>query len=393
MTAQNHVPRALLPEGLRDDLPPWAEHEAQMTDRLMKAVSQYGYERVAPPLVEFEESLLAASGKSQADAMFRVLDPASQKMMAVRSDMTLQVARIATDRLGGQVRPLRLSYAGHVLRVKGTQLRPSRQFRQAGVELIGSDELAGDIEVILLAAESLKGLGIEGLSVDLVSPTLVMALAEQLELTDEEAKNAQHALDAKDAAALLEFPSEARALLGEVMNAAGSAHQVLPRLESLDLKGNAAEKRDRLVSLARSLLSQGGDLVVTIDAGEMRGFEYQTGIGFAFFAQSGHGELGRGGRYLVERSDGTKESAVGFSMYLDSLLRAAPKPLPIPRLYLPFGTEPSECRRLRDIGWRTVQGLCPTDDNFESARTQGCSHVYDKGVATSLTDDEPIEQE
>lgn len=393
MTAQNHGRRALLPEGLRDDLPPWAEHEAQMTDRLMKKVGCYGYERVAPPLVEFEDSLLAFSGKTQMDAMFRVLDPASGKMMAVRSDLTLQVARIATDRLGGQVRPLRLSYAGHVLRVKGTQLRPSRQFRQAGVELIGSDELAADIEVILLAAEALRDLGIEGLSVDLVSPTLVTALAGQLGLTDEAARNAQHALDAKDAAALLEFPPEARLLLGEVMDAAGSAQRVLPRLVALALKGEAAEKRDRLVNLARALLARDDDLVVTIDAGERRGFEYQTGIGFAFFARGGHGELGRGGRYLVERPDGTKESAVGFSMYLDSLLRAAPGPQTVPRLYLPFGTDLSECRRLRDIGWRTVQGLCPTDNIFETARSEGCSHVYDKGVAMSLTDDAPIEQE
>lgn len=393
MTAYSDIRHTLLPEGLRDDLPPWAEHEAQMTDRLMNVAARHGYERVAPPLVEFEDSLLAASGKSQSQAMFRVLDPVSQRMMAVRSDMTLQVARIATARLGSQARPLRLSYAGHVLRVKGTQLRPARQFRQAGVELIGSDALAADIEVIRLASQSLKELGIKGLSVDLVAPTLVPAIADMLGLSADAAKRARQILDAKDIAALSDFDDRARSLLEAVMNVAGAAHLALPKLEALELSGAAADKRDRLVALAKALLDLADGPTVTIDPAEVRGFEFQTGISFAFFARDGHGELGRGGRYHVEKIDGGTESAVGFSMYLDSLLRAAPKPDIPARIYIPFGVEDTEAERLRTIGWRTVQGLCPADDIFEQARMERCSHVYDKGVAASLTDDEIIEQE
>src|SRR3546814_3117616 len=72
--------------------------------------------------------------------MFRVMDPVSQRMMGLRTDITLQVARIAATRLRDAARPLRLAYAGQVLRVRGSQLRPERQFAQAGFELIGRSE-------------------------------------------------------------------------------------------------------------------------------------------------------------------------------------------------------------------------------------------------------------
>ncbi|MBI2235657.1 MAG: ATP phosphoribosyltransferase regulatory subunit, partial [Magnetospirillum sp.] len=162
--------RALLPAGLRDILPPDAAHEAAVVDRLLRHFDGQGYERVKPPLIEFEDSLLEGAGSATAGQTFRVMDPLSQKMMGVRADITPQVARIATTRLGTLPRPLRLSYAGQVLRVKGSQLRPERQFAQAGIELIGSDSAAADAEVVALAGEALTELGVQGVSVDLSLP-------------------------------------------------------------------------------------------------------------------------------------------------------------------------------------------------------------------------------
>ena len=156
--------KALLPDGLRDALAPDAAHEAAMVERLMEAFGRYGYDRVDPPLVEFEDSLLDGAGQDVALATFRLMDPVSQRMMGVRADMTPQVARIAATRLGKMPRPLRLGYAGPVLRVRGDQLRPERQFYEVGVELIGSDQPGADIEVIALAAEALMAVGVTDVS-------------------------------------------------------------------------------------------------------------------------------------------------------------------------------------------------------------------------------------
>src|ERR1700689_3124168 len=171
-------PAALLPTGLYDLLPPEAEREAELTARLMAVLAAHGYERVKPPLVEFEDTLLSGAGAAMASDTFRTMDPTSHRMVGVRADMTPQVARIAATRLGHRERPLRLSYAGQVLRVKGSEVRPERQFGQAGAELIGAEGSGADGGVIAVAAEALLGVGVPNLSVDLTMPTLVPAIAE-----------------------------------------------------------------------------------------------------------------------------------------------------------------------------------------------------------------------
>src|SRR5579864_688084 len=133
---------ALLPQGLRDLLPPDAAIEAGVVARQMAVLAGHGYERVKPPLVEFENNLLAGAGAAMAKETFRLMDPVSQRMIGVRADMTPQVARIAMTRLKNAERPLRLCYAGQVLRVKGGQIRAERQVGQVGAELIGSDAIA-----------------------------------------------------------------------------------------------------------------------------------------------------------------------------------------------------------------------------------------------------------
>src|SRR3989339_929272 len=91
---------ALLPSGLIDLLPPDAAREADAIQQIMKEFEALGYERVKPPLAEFEESLFAPGpGRVVADETFRLMDPVSQKMMALRSDTTAQIARIAATRL------------------------------------------------------------------------------------------------------------------------------------------------------------------------------------------------------------------------------------------------------------------------------------------------------
>ncbi len=135
--------QALLPAGFQDVLPPQAAQEAAVIERLIACFMGHGYERVKPPLLEFVETILAGAGAAVAQQTFRLMDPISQRMMGLRADMTPQVARIAATRLRKAPRPLRLCYGGQVLRIKGGQLRPERQFAQVGAELIGAASARG----------------------------------------------------------------------------------------------------------------------------------------------------------------------------------------------------------------------------------------------------------
>lgn len=363
--------RALLPAGLRDLLPPHADHEAAVVAQLMQDFAAQGYERVKPPLIEFEESLLSGSGKAMAKQTFRVMDPVSQRMMGLRSDMTLQTARIATTRLVGQPRPLRLSYAGQVLRVKGSQLRPERQFGQAGIELIGVDNAAADAEVIALAVRSLRDLGIDRISVDLAMPTLVGEIVAELG----GGEDLKEAIDYRDVAAALAAKSGPAKLLARLIEAVGPAGEALARLKALDLPPKAALLRERLAQVLALLERAAPDLKLTIDPVESRGFDYQIGLAFTLFARGHSGEIGRGGRY---RANG--ESAVGATLFMDTVLEAAPEQPSPRRLFVPLGTDAAQTERLRAEGWVTLAGLSPVEDPIAEARRMGCSHALVDGV-------------
>jgi ATP phosphoribosyltransferase regulatory subunit len=367
--------RALLPAGLRDLLPPEAAFEAAVAERLMAAFAAYGYERVKPPLVEFEDSLLAGTGAAMAPHIFRVMDPVSQRMMGVRADMTLQVARIAASRLANAPRPLRLSYAGQVLRVKGDDLRPERQVGQAGAELIGSDAAAADAEAVLLAATSLLAVGVRQLTVDLSSPNLAASVIAAAGITD--TKRLRAALDRKDAEAVARLGGKAADTLGALMRAAGPAREALAAMAKLKLPADAAAEAKRVADVVALIEAAKPGFALTIDPVENRDFEYHIGLCFHLFAGDVRGELGRGGRYVAggEFGSGGTEPATGFTLFMDSLLQALPAAAAPDRLYVPFGTTVETATAWRVKGWIVVAGLAQERDAAQEAKRLNCSHV------------------
>jgi len=378
----NDARLALLPAGLQDLLPPDAVHEARLREWLLGTLAAHGYELVKPPLVEFEESLLSGPGAAMTADTFRMMDPISQRMMGVRADMTPQIARMATTRLAKAPRPLRLSYAGDVLRIKASQLRPERQFVQVGAELIGSASAEADAEAVLLAAEALAKVGVNRVSVDLNSPTLVQILCKSLGCGPLETARLRAALDRKDVAEVANVGGPASELCVKLLRAAGSVTHALDQLAAIEMPPTAAADARRLVEVAELVRKAQPDLALTIDPVEYRGFEYQTGVSFTIFARGVRGELGRGGRYLA--GDGAAEPATGFTLFLDTVGRAVQETRPGDRIFLPHGTEPAAGAKLRIDGWATLAGLEPASDPGAEGRRLGCTHLWLSGKIVKI---------
>ena len=378
---------ALLPAGMCDVLPADAESEAVSTEHLLACFSANGYERVKPPLIEFEESLLSGSGAAMSAQTFRIMDPVSQRMMGVRADMTLQVARIATTRLKKAPRPLRLCYSGQVLRVRGTQMRPERQFGQVGSELIGSSQPQADAEIILMAVEALNKLEITDLSIDLALPTLVPALIEDVNLDEETAASLRTALDRKDEGAVKrlakQLGEQVTANLLAMLRATGPAQAAYAALDKLNLPKKAQLERDSLGAVIDKIRAGAPELSLTVDPVESRGLEYHKGVTFTIFAGGSRGELGRGGRYLAGGNGDEGEPAVGMTLYMDTILRAVPSPATGQRLYIPTETDISESRKYRNEGWITVDGLTSEADPVKEAARLSCSHYLSNGKIIS----------
>jgi ATP phosphoribosyltransferase regulatory subunit len=372
---------ALLPAGLSDLLPPEAESEAASVAALMEVFAAHGYQRVKPPLLEFEDSLFAGAGAATAEQTFRLMDPDSQRMMGLRADTTPQVARIASTRLAAAPRPLRLSYAGQCLRVRGSQLAPDRQIAQAGIELIGPDSPAADAEIVLTGAAALEALGLPRVSFDLTLPALVPLLLEDAGITGEARVALARALDRKDAAGVAQHGGRLALVLTDLLIAAGPADRALAALAAASLPPPARTLADRLSATVTAIRARAPGLRITIDPVEFRGFRYETGVSVTVFAPGRNEELGRGGRYLCNDA----EPATGLTLYPDAILRSCPPRPGRPRVFLPWATPPEPAARLRTQGFATVASLDPgPQDEAAEARRLGCTHILRDGAALKL---------
>jgi ATP phosphoribosyltransferase regulatory subunit len=390
MTSNDNDHRGLLPTGLADLLPPDAAREARAIDLAIERFAAFGYERVKPPLVEFEESLLGGPGAALSPQTFRLMDPVSQRMMGVRPDMTVQVARIAVTRLKHEPRPLRLSYGGNVIRVRGTALKPERQFAQVGTELIGADTAEADAEAVLLAVDALRAIGVAGLTVDLNLPTLVAAVAAGLKLTAEPLRRLRRALDRKDEAAVAKALGDkgdrkAADLFVGLLRAAGPAERGIAQLTGLKLPAAGAAEAARLAEVVKLVNAADPDLPLTVDPVEYRGLEYQTGVSFSVFALKGRQELARGGRYSAGYpEDGVSEPATGFTVYMDAVLAASDAAPPQPRLYLPLGVAWCDAEPWQAKGYAVVRAVVAVAEPRAEAKRLNCSHALIDGDAVPL---------
>ncbi|WEK46668.1 MAG: ATP phosphoribosyltransferase regulatory subunit [Candidatus Andeanibacterium colombiense] len=367
--------RDLLPVGLEDRLP----HGAGAATRIMRAIldvmDAHGYDRARPPLIEFEQSLAARMAGIESRRMFRFIDPGSLRMLALRSDITPQIGRIAETGLVAAPRPLRLAYSGQVVTIVADALDPRRERLQLGAELIGSDSVAAAGEIVSMAIEALKAAGATGISVDFTLPDLVDTLAEKaLPLAADRIAAVRRELDAKDAGGLKAAGGEAYL---QLLYATGPFDEAIEKLAAIDAGGALAS---RIAGLREIAARVNGAARITLDPSERHGFEYQSWFGFTIYAEGVRGALGRGGTYRISDDVSGGEPAIGFSLYPDPLIDAASSSEARDALFLPLGHDAEVAAKLRTEGWRTIAALSEADD----AMTLGCSHVLEGGAAKPL---------
>ncbi len=356
-------PTDLLPEGLQDRLPAAARRITSAMRACLDTLDAHGYDRVRPPLLEFEDSLASRMQGVQTRRMFRLVDPRSLRTLAVRSDITPQIGRIAATSLKDAPRPLRLAYCGDTVVIAASQLDPARERLQLGAELIGSDSVAAACEIVKLAVEALSAAGLTGISVDFTMPDLLDALTHGDEaITPETLEAIRRELDTKDAGGLREAGGEAFLPL---LYATGPFDEAISALRDIDAGGALATRLDGLEEIAASL---GEDARITLDPTERHGFEYQSWLGFTIYADALRGAAGRGGTYAIAGSD---EVATGFTLFIDRLADALDEPEAAMLVYLPLGHDPALAVALRAEGHRTLAQIA----QGETPAMLGCTHV------------------
>ena len=337
---------SLLPSGLMDVLPPFAAAEFRLIHHFLKTFSGFGYQPVIPPLAEFTDTLLADQGAATSHHVFRLNDPLSTQMLALRADMTGQVARIASTSLKPETRPLRLCYAGYTLRTAPEALKTLRQHTQVGIERFGDQSTNAVAEVLAIAAHALATNGIDDITIDLHFPAVMEALLNDFAEADHE--HLREAVRLKDSARLKSLKAGTIASLMEI---SGDAKTSLARLSALS---HSAVKpaTEALAALVEALNAQKVQAAITIDLLDLSGYGYYNSIGYALYWNKAAIEVGRGGCYRTANG----EEAVGFTLYINELLEhLGPEAAPAVKV-IPYGTPVTDAAKLQKDGFITIFG-------------------------------------
>ena len=318
--------RWVLPDHIQDALPSDAHRLESLRRRLLDAFRLRGYQLVMPPLLEYLDSLTTGAGKDLELRTFKLVDQLSGRSMGVRADMTPQVTRIDAHLLNRRG-VSRLCYCGSVLHTLPSTLTGTREPLQLGAELYGHAGIEADVEILRLLAEVLRLAEVPASRIDIGHVGLFHALAARAGLVPGREEELFDLLQAKDV-------PELRRMLADVSEPARSALLALPELYGgPEVLAEAAARLPQDAEIAgplaelRQLADALGDLPVSFDLADLRGYHYHSGVVFAAYGAESPAALALGGRYdRVGQAFGRARPATGFSLDLRELAWHQPTP-------------------------------------------------------------------
>ncbi len=312
-----------LPAGMRDLLPEESRALSALGRRLMGSFELFGYQRVTVPVFEYAAVLERGLGALDPREVLRFVEPESGEVVALRPDMTPQIARLVATRLSDAPGPARLAYEGSVVRLRRERARRHRQIPQAGIELIGSGAPDGDFEVLEVACAALGRVGLGHFVLDLGHARVAGALLE----TCPEAAQAglSEALAQKDTAELERRAKRAgldaglvRALAALTELSGGA--EIWPEARRLLAEGPAGPGLGELERVWERATELKWAPAIQVDLGEVRDLGYYTGVTFQILAEGPGAAVGAGGRYDgLLGLFGAPRPAAGFAVALDHL--------------------------------------------------------------------------
>ncbi len=317
---------AALPRGVSDFLPEQAARICRIEERLLHTFGLWGFRRIIPPLLEFDDVMAAGVGEELKGKTFRFDDRQTGRLLAVPPDITPQVARMVATRMRSLPLPHRLSYAGRVLRHAESGSGRSRELFQVGVELIGLDSPEADAEMAAMAVQALKELGFQRFSVDLGQVEFFRGIMAASGLPNEAQSALQTAVGRKDASAVAEIlagftVSQESAREISALPRLYGGREVLAEAERIVTNERSRRALANLAEVVDILDRYGVSEYLTIDLGEIRGLNYHTGVTMEGFVTGGGSAVCSGGRYdTLTGVYGFDAPATGFAFNLLALL-------------------------------------------------------------------------
>src|SRR6266542_103602 len=208
---QRKVQQTQLPKGAKIYLPDEAAQKRRVEAELWSVFRKWGYREIVTPAYEYFDVLSQGTDQELQERMFKMVDRESGRLLALRADVTPQIARIVATRMREEPKPLRLAYVTNVFRYDEPHVGRYREFYQAGVELVGLPNPEGDAELIAMTVEGLRALDLREFQIDVGQAEFFRGILEDLAADESTARELRSALGHKDQSSLERLVAELRA--------------------------------------------------------------------------------------------------------------------------------------------------------------------------------------
>lgn len=317
-----------LPHGVADLYFQEAARKTRAETLLSETFARAGYSQVIPPTFEYYEALAAEASPQVREEIYRFPDR-DGRMLALRADPTIPIARLISTKLYNQPLPMRFFYIANVFRHEEPKASLRREFTQAGVELVGAGTPQADAEVIALTVNALRALGLQEFRLRLGAMDILNALLDAPRLNEMQLELVKGALERKNERALQELLGElpmdakTRRALTVLASLVGDGRILRRARAECAPDARAAEAIERLADVWHFLEALGVSDVISLDLGMVRGMAYYTGIVFEGFARGVGFSILSGGRYdKLLAHFGNPAPACGFALGLERVLAA-----------------------------------------------------------------------
>lgn len=315
----------VLPEGTRDLILDDCTIKRVLERDMDEIFEKWGYKEVITPTLEFYETFNYNSQALREEDMYKFFDNRG-RILVLRPDMTIPIARIVETKFKDTKLPIKIRYTSNVFRVHESLGGKRNEYTDCGVELIGLEDKKSDLEVLVLALDALKKLGLKDFKLEIGNIGFFNGAFKNLDI-DEEYKESigkfienKNLKNLEDYLGKLDIKEEYKKFFNKLPWMFGDK-QVLIDAKKLAFNDEIKKNLEYLEKLYSQLNELGYGENVTFDLGMVPGLNYYTGIIFRGYGEGVGNALLRGGRYdKLIRYSKKYVPAIGFSIDIDSII-------------------------------------------------------------------------
>lgn len=321
-----------IPDGTRDVIFDECTDKSNIENKIRNIYMKRGYKEIKSPTLEFYDVFNVKNQPIKQEKMYKLFD-AQGRILVLRPDMTMPIARIVSSKIQRACYPIKICYTANVFRINESLYGKMGEITQSGIEIIGTKDIKADIELFITAINSMVSIGIKNFKIEIGQNDFYKSIVEESGINEVEIKKLTRLVENKNFAGVRNFVNKRKDSINEnsvevlkKLPELFGGIEVLYQAEKLTNNKKALKALKNIREIYEVIDQIGFSKYLSIDLGMVQHINYYTGVIFRGYVSETGGEFLRGGRYdKLLKEFGVEMPATGFSINIDSIMKSIKK--------------------------------------------------------------------